>query len=96
MAAKAKKTIKKTAKKVTKVSKVKKVVHRKPRIIEKSFQVSRERSPFVTFRITSQTLYWLALALYIFILSIWVLNIQIDTLEIINKIDTGNTVTFTK
>ncbi len=86
MATKAKKTIKKTTKKVTKVAKVKRVVHRKPRTVAKSFQVTKERSPFVTFRITNQTIYWSVLAVYILVLSIWVLKIQMDTLDIINKI----------
>ncbi len=96
MATKVKKTVKKAAKKVTKLAKVKRVVRRKPRVVEQSFQIYKEQSPFVTFRITNQTIYWSALAIYILILSIWVLNIQMDTLDIINKINTGNVVTISK
>ena len=87
MATKVKKAIKKTVKKVAKVAKVKHVVHRKPRAVERSFQVSNERSPFVTFKITNQTIYWSVLAVYILVLSIWVLKIQLDTLNIINTIN---------
>ena len=96
MATKAKKTIKKAAKKVARVAKVKRVFHRKPKVVEQSFQMSKERSPFITFRVTNQTIYWSTLAIYILVLSIWVLNIQLDTLEIINKINTGDIVSMTK
>ena len=87
----------KLGKKALKVSlkktSVKRAAHHKTRAVEQSFQISKERSPFVSFKVTNQTIYWSALAISILILSIWVLNIQLDTLDIINKINTSGVIT---
>ena len=52
----------------------------------KSFRLSREYLPFLTFKITKQTIYWSALLVIILILELWVLKIQIDVIHITEKI----------
>jgi hypothetical protein len=52
----------------------------------KSFVIGKESSPFMSFRVTNQTIYWAILFIYILLLSLWVLNIQMDTIQIINSI----------
>jgi hypothetical protein len=59
------------------------VSHKKP----KSFKITKEKVPFVTYQITEQTILWIVLLVYIMALSIWILNIQMDTLRIIEKIN---------
>jgi hypothetical protein len=51
-----------------------------------SFVISKEEGPFISWHITNQTIYWGVLAVYIIFLSIWIYNIQIDTMNIINTI----------
>ena len=68
-----------------------KLVPRKSRSIihhSKSFKIVQDRTPFLTYQITQQTVYWTVLFIYILILSLWILNIQLDTLRIIEKINT--------
>ena len=60
--------------KVTKKSPKKKAYQKKM----KSFKMSRETMPFMTFRVTDQTIYWTVLLLLIVVLFVWVLRIQID------------------
>ena len=73
------------------VKKVAKVISKKQPKAKKStkpvtFKISREKSPFFTFKFTEQTVYWIILLALIFALSLWVLKIQLDTTEIINSI----------
>lgn len=83
------KKAKKTTKSVKTTKPVKKVV-RKSRPVKKirAFQIIKERSPFVAFKVTQQTVYWAILVAYILILSLWILGIQMDTLRIIDKVNT--------
>lgn len=67
------------AKKVTSV-KVKKAA--KPG----SFKVTKESGPFMSFRITEQTVYWSILLIYIMLLVLWISNIQLETMRIIDTI----------
>ncbi len=68
-------------------AKKKKVTSSKKRAAaDKSFKIVRENTPFMSYRITDQTIYWAILFVYIFALSLWVLNIQIDTLKILESI----------
>lgn len=48
----------------------------------KSFRLSREYLPFITFKITKQTLYWSVLLIIIFILELWILSIQLDVIRV--------------
>lgn len=91
MAVKKSKKITKTTKtvKTAKTAKPIKKVVRKSRPTKKmhAFQIIKERSPFVAFKITQQTIYWGILVAYIVILSLWILGIQLDTLRIIDKVN---------
>ncbi len=74
-----------TAKKATK----KKVTHRKVKktAAVKSFKISKEPTPFVSFRVTDQTVYWSILLILILILALWVLQIQINISDVLNQIN---------
>ena len=80
---KSKKIAKKAVKKVA--SRVVKKARSASRI--ESFQIMKDKTPFMTYQITQQTIYWAILFVYILILSLWILNIQLDTLRIIDKIN---------
>jgi len=54
----------------------------------KSFKLSKETIPFSSFRITEQTIYWSILLVYVLVLALWILNIQLETLKIIDGINT--------
>jgi len=43
-----------------------------------SFKVVKDAQPFVTFKITRQTLYWLILLAVITISQLWILKLQIE------------------
>jgi hypothetical protein len=90
--AKSKKSVKST--KATKGAEVKtsKVVARKPakkakKVTLKNFKVSKEPLPFMTFKVTEQTLYWFVMLSLIFCLALWILNIQLKTTAIIDTIN---------
>lgn len=46
--------------------------------------------PFFTFRITTQTVYWLIFAVAIFSLGLWVLKLNLQIAELYNQIDQNN------
>lgn len=93
-----KKATKKTSKPVPKTTKAKSSTKQttrkstprttKPKQISKvnSFKLERESIPFNSFKITEQTVYWIVLFAYILALSLWVLTIQINIMNIINAI----------
>jgi len=88
MATKTKKTVKKVAKKAVKAVKVVKAAPRKSKSVAvKSFKLAKDKTPFMTYQVSQQTIYWAILFIYIMILSLWILNIQLDTLRIIDKIN---------
>lgn len=47
-------------------------------------------SPFFTFRITRQTLYWTLISLSVLTLGVWVLSINIQVNDIYDQIDATN------
>lgn len=51
-----------------------------------SFKLSNETGPFVSFRVTEQTVYWSILLIYIMLLVLWISNIQLETMRIIETI----------
>lgn len=84
--AKAKKSTKKT-KVVSKPLAVKRV--KKPTKASKKithFKMSKESTPFMTFKLTEQTLYWFVMLSLIFSLSLWVLSIQLKTTYLLESI----------
>lgn len=68
-----------TAKKPTKKNVQKKSVM-------KSFSIYKNKEPFVSFKITQQTIYWAILLSLVLILFLWILNIQIDTIRAVSNI----------
>ena len=80
----AKKTRKTTSVKASS-SKVKRPAKKTAQSVE-SFKISSS-TPFLVYKVTQQTALWGILMAYIFILSVWVLKIQIDTLQVIESIN---------
>ncbi|HPF30771.1 MAG TPA: hypothetical protein PLO25_00455 [Candidatus Saccharibacteria bacterium] len=72
--------VKAKKKKIVKAKVAKKVAS------DNSFKIIKDKTPFMTYKITDQTIYWAILFIYIFALSLWVLNLQIDTMEILNNL----------
>lgn len=54
----------------------------------KSFKLCPEKFPFKTYKVTEQTVYWGILFIIILVLCIWVLNIQLDLIKVIDSIST--------
>jgi len=52
---------------------------------QESFKVAPEKYPFITFKITDQTVYWSILLILILLLGVWVINIQISISEILSN-----------
>ena len=83
MATTKKTTAKKTAvksKPVAKKTTAKKTAAPKVEVM-KSFRLSKNPA-FVSLRITRQTVYWSVLLIFILILQIWILNMQLDIIDI--------------
>ena len=74
------------AKKVTKKAPVVKTVRAKKAPKSETFKMTKESTPFTSFKVTEQTVYWVILFAYIFALSLWVLTIQINIMNVINTI----------
>lgn len=78
--------------KSAKVTKTVKAVAKKPikkakKVVLKNFKISREPLPFMTLKVTEQTLYWFVVLSLIFCLALWILSIQIKTSAIIESIN---------
>lgn len=53
----------------------------------RSFTISDDRPPFMTFRITQQTFYWVVIGALILALGIWVLTLTIKLQQVYDEID---------
>lgn len=73
-----------TAKKATKRKTAPKKVKRVAPL--KSFKLCKETAPFVSFRVTDQTVYWSILLILILILDLWVLRIQINISDVLYQV----------
>ena len=51
-----------------------------------AFKVAKEKTPFMTFKLTEQTFYWFVMLSLIFCLALWVLSIQLKTTEILESL----------
>lgn len=51
----------------------------------KSFEIAEGPRPFVQFKITRQTIYWLILLAVISALTLWILKLQLDIMDILNS-----------
>lgn len=78
------------AKKTVAKKPVKKGVHKnstsKKTVPMKSFHVYKNDVPFITFRITRQTVYWTVLLISIIVTQLWILRIQTDIATLTNTI----------
>ena len=78
----AKKAVSKKSQKTTKANSKKRPVP------TKSFQACPNDSAFLTFSLTRQTIYWLVLALVVFVLGLWIIKLQNDISYIYDQIET--------
>ena len=74
-------------KKVKKTSRALKVSTKRSKRRPKSFKMSQESMPFLSLLITEQTIYWSILLAYVLLLSLWIVRIQLDTLVIIDRLN---------
>ena len=73
-----------TAKKPT----VKKRTVKKPRkTTVQSFKLNKETVPFVTYKITEQTVYWSILLILILVLALWVLQIPVNSSDMLSNLN---------
>lgn len=56
----------------------------------RSFRIAPEDVPFMTFKLTRQTLYWLVLSAVVVAFTLWILKLQSDIQEIYDSIDANN------
>ncbi|MDX2775919.1 hypothetical protein PV379_00930 [Streptomyces caniscabiei] len=54
----------------------------------RSFVVEKDRPPFMTFRVTHQTFYWVVLSALILALGVWVLTLTVKLQQVYDDIDT--------
>lgn len=83
----AKKPVKKTTAKSQAATKPKKVTNKK-QPSQQSFRKCPEAQPFMTFKITSQTVYWLIICVLVFLVGIWLIKMQNDIMSLYDKVDT--------
>lgn len=83
---------KKTTNKSTTKSPVKRVVSKKSSKVSNgyysndlSFKVVKDSIPFITTKITQQTMIWSVLLIFIMLVQIWILSVQLD---VANTIET--------
>ena len=53
----------------------------------RSFRVSKPDTPFMTFSITRQTVYWLVLGLIVIVFGFWINKLQSDISDIYDSIE---------
>lgn len=56
----------------------------------KSFHVAKEKEGFFNSRITLQTVYWSVFSIAILLLALWILNVQLDIIELLEQIQRSN------
>lgn len=56
----------------------------------RSFRVAKPESPFFTFSITKQTVYWLVLSAVVLVFGLWLIKLQSDIQGIYDSIDATN------
>ena len=87
-------TKKTTAKKpVTKSKAPKKVISKASSVktpkapVVKSFRKCPEARPFMTFKITQETVYWLIICVSVFALGTWILKVQHDVMDLYDQVE---------
>jgi len=56
----------------------------------RSFRVAKPETPFLTFSITKQTIYWLVLSVVVLVFGLWLIKLQSDIQAIYDSIDATN------
>ena len=51
-----------------------------------SFRLAKSDQSFFTTRITIQTVYWSILSIVILLLALWILNVQLDIIELLDSV----------
>lgn len=69
------------------------VVKQRAAASAKSFAIVKEEKPFLTFRVTKETLYWVILGAVIIMFTVWIMKLQSDIQEIYDQIDTASSET---
>lgn len=82
-----------TKKKPVAKSTHKKAAHKAKRRPILSFRIDNETTPFLTFRLTRQSLYWFVFSAAILGLGIWVLLLNIKIIQIYDQIQMNDAVT---
>lgn len=62
----------------------------------KSFRVSKQKTPFFSFSLTKQTIYWTILLLVILIFGLWIIRLHIEVYNIYDEIEASNAVSAIK
>ena len=60
---------------------------------ERSLARSSSDTPFFTFRITQQSIYWLILCLLVLALGVWVITLSVKVQQIYDQVDASGTPT---
>ena len=47
-----------------------------------NFKLAKNDTPFFTYKVTDQTIYWLVLSITVFILALWVLHLHLELIRI--------------
>lgn len=76
-------TVRKVAAKKTHKSPAKK----KAAVAERSFQRSEEKTPFMTFEFTIQTVYWMVLSVIVLALGAWVMHLNVKIQNIYDQVE---------
>ena len=50
----------------------------------KSFHVAKEAEPFMSFRVTRQTIYWVILIAFIVFAQLWILSLQVEVASLLD------------
>lgn len=53
----------------------------------RSFKVGQTKQPFMSFRITDQTVYWAVIGILVIALGVWVTYLQVKINEIYDQVD---------
>lgn len=88
MATAKKKPTVKTTKVAPKRKTVKKQVAKAPAV--RSFKRAAEPAPFLTYRVTNETAYWLILSALVLALGAWVLYLNIKVQDVYDQIEINN------
>jgi len=54
---------------------------------QRSFKLAPETQPFIAFKVTEQTVYWLIFTMAILFLGLWILKINLQVQDIYDQID---------